>query len=108
MPEFWEYPLLPHDYLHYWFLSDPKSNDDKVKSYKFQNFVKNSEFGALWKYKFTIHLLKLLDKIINMKWIQQVLLKIQSGHNSIHRQTDGWMDGPTSIPPFNFIEAGIW
>ena len=26
----------------------------------------------------------------NMKWIRQVFLKIQSGHNSVHRRTDGW------------------
>ena len=33
-----------------------------------------------------------------MKWIRWVLLKIQSGHDSVHRQTDG--QGDTSIPPF--------
>ena len=39
-----------------------------------------------------------------MKWIQRVLLKIESGHDSVHRQTDG--QGETNISPFNFIEAG--
>ena len=38
-----------------------------------------------------------------MKWIRWVLLMIQSGHNSVHRPTDG--QGETSIPPFNFVEA---
>ena len=33
-----------------------------------------------------------------MKWIRWVLLMIQSGHNSVHRPTDG--QGETSIPPF--------
>ena len=37
-------------------------------------------------------------KISNMKWIRRALLKIQSGHNSVHRRTDG--QGETSIPPF--------
>ena len=40
-----------------------------------------------------------------MKWIWQVLLKIQSGHDSAHRRTDGQCE--TSIPPFNFIEARV-
>ena len=33
-----------------------------------------------------------------MKWIQRVLLKIQSGHDSVHRRTD--RQDETSIPPF--------
>ena len=38
-----------------------------------------------------------------MKWIRRVLLKIQNGHDSVHRRTDG--QGETSIPPFNLVEA---
>ena len=34
---------------------------------------------------------------VNIKRIQQLLLKIQSGHDSVHRQTDE--QGDTSIPP---------
>ena len=50
-----------------------------------------------------------------MKWIQWVLLKIQSRHDSVHRRTDGQTDGRTDgqtdkvipvYPPFNFVEAG--
>ena len=46
-----------------------------------------------------------------MKWIRWVLLKIQSGHNSLHRRTDGRTDGQTDkvipvYPPINFVEAG--
>ena len=50
----------------------------------------------------------------NMKWILWVLLKIQSGHDYLHRQTDG--QGETSIPRFqlcwslgyndNWLETG--
>ena len=45
-----------------------------------------------------------------MKWIQWVLLKIQSGHDSVHRRTDGQTDGQTDkvipvYPPFNFVKA---
>ena len=43
-----------------------------------------------------------------MKRIWQILLKIQSRHDSVHRQTDWWTDGQgeTSMtPPFNFVEV---
>ena len=51
----------------------------------------------------------------NMQLIRQVLLKIQSGHDSVHRRTDrrtdGQMDGQTDkvkpvYPPLYFVEAG--
>ena len=47
-----------------------------------------------------------------MKWIQWVLLKIQSGHDSVHRRTDGQTDGrtdgqgDTSIPLFQLRWSG--
>ena len=40
----------------------------------------------------------------NMKWIRQVLLKIQSRHNFYHRWKGG--QGEISIPPFKFVEVG--
>ena len=39
-----------------------------------------------------------------MKWIRWVLLKIQSGHDSVHRRTDE--QGETSIPPFQLRWSG--
>ena len=50
-----------------------------------------------------------LIRCVNMKWIWLVLREIQSGHDSIHRRTDGWTDRQTDkvkpvYPPFNFIE----
>ena len=39
-----------------------------------------------------------------MKWIRWVFLKIQSGHDSVHRRTDG--QGDTSIPPFQLRWSG--
>ena len=38
-----------------------------------------------------------LLKCVNIKWIRLVLWKIQSGHDSVHRRTDGQAE--TSIPP---------
>ena len=51
------------------------------QSYKFKEFAKSC-----------------LIRCANMKWIRWVLLKIQSGHDSVHRRTDGQRE--TSIPPF--------
>ena len=62
-----------------------------------------------------IHILEILPKnfytrhtfwssliwCINMKWIQQVLFKIQNKHYSVHRRTDG--QGETSTPPFRTL-----
>ena len=39
-----------------------------------------------------------------MKWIRPVLLKIQRGHDSVHRRTDG--QGEISIPPFQLRWSG--
>ena len=56
-----------------------------------------------------------LIRCANMKWIRWVLLKIQSGHDFVHRRTDGQTDGRTDgqtdkvilvYPPFNFVEVG--
>ena len=41
---------------------------------------------------------------LHMKWIRCVLFKIQSGHDSVHRRTDG--QGDTSIPPFQLRWSG--
>ena len=42
-----------------------------------------------------------------MKLIRWVLLKIQSGHDSVHRRTDGQTDKMIPVyPPINFVEAG--
>ena len=47
-----------------------------------------------------------LIRCANMKWIRRVLLKIQSGHDSVnrHRWTDG--QGETSIPHFQLRRSG--
>ena len=45
-----------------------------------------------------------LIRCANMKWIRWVLLKIQSGHDSVHRRTDG--QGDTSIPPYQLRWSG--
>ena len=55
------------------------------QSYKFKEFAKIFKF---WNKHYTRHTLwSCLIRCANMKWIQWVLLKIQSPHDSVHRQT---------------------
>ena len=76
-PVFWGYPPLPHDYPYYWFILDPKSIEDKVKVTNLKNSPKFQ------------------------------MLKIQRGHDSVHRRTDGRTEkGETSIPPFQLCWSG--
>ena len=50
---------------------------------------------------------------VNMKWVRIVLWKIQSGHDYVHRLTDGQADGrkdgqcETSKPHLNFVERAV-
>ena len=109
-PAFWGYPSLPHDYPYYWVILDPKSKEDKVKVTNLKNLPK-FHFFKFWNKLYTRHTFwSCLIRCANMKWIRRVLLKLQSGHNSVHRQTDGRTDGLIAwnqyTPPFNFIEVG--
>ena len=112
MPAFWGYPLPPHDYPYYWFILDPNSKQDKVKCTNLKNLPK-LPILAFWKNLNAWHTFwSCLIRCLNMKWIWQVLWKIQRGHDSVHRRTDRQMDRrtdgqrDTSIPPFNFVEQG--
>ena len=70
------------------------------QSYKFKKTCQKFQFSnSAKKYQHTTHLLK----IINVKWIQRVLWKIPSRHDSAHRRTDGRTDGQgeTTIPSFH-------
>ena len=84
-PGFWGYPLPPHDYPYHWVILDPKSRQSQ--SYKFKKIRQNFKF---WNGHYMRHtFLSCLIRCANMKWIWWVLLKIQSGHFSVHRRT-GW------------------
>ena len=120
-PAFWGYPPPPHDYPYHWVILDPKSNkEDKVKVMNLKNSPKFQMFEFRNKHYTRHTFLSYLIRCANMKWIRWVLLKIQSGHDSVHRRTDGQTDGRTDgqtdkvipvYPPFNFVEAGgiiIW
>ena len=96
-PAFWGYPPLPHDYPYHWVILDPKSKEDKVKVTNLKNSPKFRH--TFWS---------CLIRYANMKWIRWLFLKIQSGHDSVHRRTDRRTDGQgdTSIPPFQFRWSG--
>ena len=103
-PAFWGCPPPPHDYPFYWVILDPKSKEDKVKVTNFKNSPKFQIF-ELWNKHYTRQTFwSCLIRCANMKWIWQILLKIQSGHDSVHRRTDG--QGETSIPPFQLRWSG--
>ena len=91
-PAFWGYPPPPNDY---WVILDPKSKEDKVKVTNLKNLPKFQIF-EFWNEHYTRHTFwSCLIRCANMKWIRWVLLKIQSGHHSVHRRTDGRTDGRT-------------
>ena len=109
-----EYPRPPHDYPYHWFILDPKSKLDQVKVTKFKKRnAKNSDFGILQQVLlYTQHTFwSYLIRCINMKWVQQVLSKIPSGHDSVHRWMDGKTNGWTNnvklaYPPFTSLKRG--
>ena len=108
-PAFLGYPPPPHDYPFVWVILDPKSKEDKVKVTNFTNVPKIQIFKFRNKL-YTWHTFwSGLIRCANMKWIQWVLLKIQSWQNSVHRRTEGQTDRRTRwnqyTPLFNFVEA---
>ena len=82
------------------------------RSYKFKKF----QIFEFWNRHYMRHtFFSCLIRCANMKWIRWVLLKIQSGHDFVHRrtdrtdgQTDGRTDGQgdTSIPSFQLRWSG--
>ena len=61
IPVFRGYPPLPHDFLYYWFILDPKSKQDKIKVTNLKNLPKLQIFKFENKFLYGTHLLKLLD-----------------------------------------------
>ena len=107
-PAFWGYPQPINDYPYHWVILDPKSKEDKVKVTNLKNSPKFQMF-EFWNGHYTRHTFwSCLIRCANMKWIRWVLLKIQSGHDSVHRRTDRQTDGQgdTSIPPFQLRWSG--
>ena len=91
----WGYPPTPQYYPYYWFILDPKSKQDV----KFTNLKNLFEFWIKGQHTFW----SCLIRFVNMKWIQQVLLNIQSGHDSVHRRTDRQTDKVKPVYPLSTL-----
>ena len=90
---------------HYWVILDPKSKEDKVKVANLKNVSKLQIF-EFWNKLHTRHTFwSCLIRYAYMKWIRQVLLKIQSGHDSVHRWTDGQADKVKPVYPLSLKRA---
>ena len=88
----------------------PKSREDKVKVTNLKKLPNSSNFLCCNKLYTRLTFLSCLVRCANMKWIRRAFLKIQSGHDFVHRRTDGQTNNvrPVTPPPsFNFVEAGI-
>ena len=70
----------------YWVILDPKSKEDKVKVTNLKNLPK-LHFFEFWNKLYRRHTF-----CANMKWVRRVLLKMQMGHTSVHKRTDGRTD----------------
>ena len=108
-PVFWEYPpppptcpMITHTTDSYQIPSQNKTKSQIWKicqKFKFWNFPIPIAHGCL-------------IRCVNMKWIQPVVWKLESRHDSVHRlmdretdaQTDGWRE--TSIFPFQLRWSG--
>ena len=87
--------MITHTIESYW-IPRQKKTKSKLQIKKIRQNFKIFEFqnGHYTRHTFW----SCLIRCANMKLIRWVLLKIQSGHDSVHRRTDG--QGDTSIPPF--------
>ena len=96
--------MITHTIESYW-IPRQKKTKSKLQIKKIRQNFKNFEFrnGHYTRHTFW----SCLIRCANMKLIRWVLLKIQSGHDSVHRRTDGQMDTVIPVyPPFNFVEVG--
>ena len=89
-PAFWGYPrrlMIAHSIESYWIPSQKKTKS------KLQNLRIRHNFKFLnFKKHYMRHIFcSCLIRCANMKWIRRILLKMESGRDSVHRRTDGQM-----------------
>ena len=82
--------MITHTIESYWIPSQKKTKS------KLQIYRINQIFLKFLNKHYTRHTISnCLIRCANMEWIRQVLLKIQSGYDSVHRRTDGQADRRT-------------
>ena len=97
MPAFGEYPPPHHDYHTTDWYQTQSQNKTKLKLQFFLNWLKILILEICKKNHYMPNVFgRCLIRCINMKWIQLVLWKIQSGHDSFHRWTYRRTDGQTT------------
>ena len=105
--------MITHTIESYWIWVKRRQS----QSYK-KRICENLKF---WNKHNTWHTLwSCLIRSANMKSIRQVLLNLQSGHDSVHRRTDRWTDGKTErrtdgqttwnqyTPFLTSLKPGVW
>ena len=106
MPAFWRYPLSPHGYPYYWFISDPKSNLHKVKITNWKNLPKLQILGFCKTLYLKHTFWSCLIRCINISngsskycWRHRADTVLSTG------PTDG--QGETSIPLSTSLKLGV-
>ena len=95
----WGHHPPPYGYPYHWFILDSNSNQDKVTLTNVNDLPK-LQILTILKNCYMCHTFwSCLIKCVNMKWIQQVLLKILSGH-------DGWIRGNQFTPLSSSLKRG--
>ena len=100
--------MVPHDYPYNGVILDPKSKGDKVNVTNLKNSPKFQIFRISKQTLHATHLLKLLDKMCKYEMDPMSIVEDTERTRfcpQTDRRTDG--QGETSIPPFNFVEAGV-
>ena len=98
--------VLSADPWHYWVILDPKSKEDKVKVTNLKHLPK-VQMLEFWSKLYMQHTFwSCFIRCVNMKFIRRVLLKIQSGHYSVHRRTR-WNQYTPPPPPSTSLSGGI-
>ena len=106
-PAFWgypRYPMITHSIDSYWI---PRQTKTKSKLQIFKNLPK-LQFLKYYNELCTWHTFwSCLIRCVNMKWIQLVL-KIQSGHYSVHRWTDRRTRWNQYTPLSTLLKQGVY
>ena len=102
--------------LAFWDTLCHPMNTHAIDSYRIPSQNKTKSKLQIWKISQNFKFWSCFIRCVNMKWIRLVLLKLQSGPDSVHRRTDKRTDGRTDgrttwnqytpPPPFNIVKAG--
>ena len=92
----------------YWFTSDLESKPHKSKLQIEKKMPKLHTLEFCNKPEKQHTFWSCLIRCVNIKWIRLVLWKLQSGHDSVNRRTDGQTDDVKPVyPPSILLSGGI-